>query len=82
MAALSGAGLVATSANRSGQPPPTTATEAAQSLGVGLDLLVESGPAPGGRPSTLVALSAGQAEILRDGAISGERVRQVVEQAR
>ncbi len=47
-----------------------------------MDLLVESGPAPGGRPSTLVALSAGQAEILRDGAISGERVRQVVEQAR
>jgi len=60
--------LVATSANRRGQPPPLSVTEAHRSLGP-VDLALNGGPTTGGAPSTVVTFdAAGELEILRQGA--------------
>ena len=48
-----GSPLTATSANRSGQPATADPDEVAESLGAGLDVLLDAGD-PGGAPSTIV----------------------------
>jgi len=60
--------VTGTSANREGMPPPTTADEVQHSLGDALDLIVDAGPTPGGRPSTVIDVR-GPIRIIRDGAI-------------
>lgn len=60
--------VTGTSANREGMPPPTTAEEVRSSLGDALDLIVDAGPTPGGRPSTVIDVR-GSIRIIRDGAI-------------
>jgi len=60
--------VTGTSANREGMPPPTTAEEVQHSLGDALDLIVDAGPTPGGRPSTVIDVR-GPIRIIRDGAI-------------
>jgi L-threonylcarbamoyladenylate synthase len=63
--------MTGTSANREGQPPPRTAKEVQDSLGDVLDLIVDAGPTPGGRPSTIIDVR-GPIRIVRDGAIERE----------
>ena len=46
--------LTATSANRSGSPALTTADEVERALGLGVALIVDGGPSPGGLASTIV----------------------------
>jgi len=46
--------LVATSANRSGEPPARTLREARRSLGDRVACYADAAPSPSGRPSTLV----------------------------
>jgi len=60
--------MTGSSANREGQPPPRTAKEVQDSLGDVLDLIVDAGPTPGGRPSTVIDVR-GPIRIVRDGAI-------------
>lgn len=60
--------VTGTSANREGIPPPTTAKEVQDSLGDALDLIIDAGPTPGGRPSTVIDVR-GPIRIIRDGAI-------------
>jgi len=61
--------LVATSANRTGEPPAETVDQVAQHL-PGVDLAVDGGPSAGGSPSTVVAVSpSGELKVLRQGAI-------------
>ncbi len=60
--------MTGTSANREGQPPPRTAKEVQDSLGDVLDLIVDAGPTPGGRPSTVIDVR-GPIRIVREGAI-------------
>jgi L-threonylcarbamoyladenylate synthase len=60
--------MTGTSANYEGQPPPRTAKEVQDSLGDVLDLIVDAGPTPGGRPSTVIDVR-GPIRIVRDGAI-------------
>jgi tRNA threonylcarbamoyl adenosine modification protein (Sua5/YciO/YrdC/YwlC family) len=62
--------LATTSANRAGEPSPSTAVEAAAVLGVGL--LVLDGGSCEGVPSTVVDLTVPPARILRVGAIDAE----------
>ena len=50
-----GGPITATSANRSGAPPASTAAEVLESFGDKLDLILDGGPTPGGAGSTLVA---------------------------
>jgi L-threonylcarbamoyladenylate synthase len=65
--------VTGTSANREGMPPPTTAEEVQDSLGDVLDLIIDAGPTPGGRPSTVVDIR-GPIRIIRDGAIERDAI--------
>jgi L-threonylcarbamoyladenylate synthase len=68
--AAAGGALAVTSANRSGAAPAIEAREVRE-LGLPQPLLVvDGGRAPGGVPSTIVAVTAERAEILREGAIT------------
>lgn len=59
--------LTATSANRSGEPPLTTARAVAAELGEDLALLLDGGPTPGGAASTLLDVSGARPRLLRPG---------------
>ena len=74
LAAAFGWCITATSANRSGQPPASTADEAASALHGAIDALVDAGPAPGGPPSTIVEFAHGRPVMRRRGAIAWDRV--------
>ena len=60
--------LAATSANRHGEPTPTTAAEAASSLAGEPDLVVDGGPA-GTVASTVVDLTGPAPRVLRSGGL-------------
>ncbi|MCC6313455.1 MAG: threonylcarbamoyl-AMP synthase [Thermomicrobiales bacterium] len=64
-----GGAVAATSANRSGEPPACTAAEVAATLGGEVDILLDGGRAPVGRPSTVIAPAGDEIRILREGAI-------------
>jgi L-threonylcarbamoyladenylate synthase len=74
LARLAGGALVATSANLSGHPPVADPAALDPALVARLDLVLDGGPAPGGLPSTVVAVGAGGLGLLRAGAIPFERV--------
>ena len=61
--------LIGTSANKSGNPPPRTAEEAIRELGDLVDLVIKGGPAPLGRPSTVLDLTGPEPRVLRVGAL-------------
>jgi L-threonylcarbamoyladenylate synthase len=65
--------VTGTSANREGMLPPTTAEEVRHRLGDTLDLIVDAGPTPGGRPSTVIDVQ-GPIRIIRDGAIDRDAI--------
>jgi L-threonylcarbamoyladenylate synthase len=70
-----GGAIAATSANRSDEPPAVTAAEVAARFGDEIDVLLDGGLAPGGVPSTVIAVGDGQLLFLRDGAIPREILR-------
>jgi L-threonylcarbamoyladenylate synthase len=74
LAGAFGACLTATSANLSGQPPTASPEDVAAALGDRIDLLLDAGDAPGGPPSSIVAIRNGAAECVRAGATPWERV--------
>ncbi|MCP9447081.1 MAG: L-threonylcarbamoyladenylate synthase [Nitrospira sp.] len=61
--------LTGTSANRSGDPPVTTAAEVVEALGSEIDLVIDGGPTPGGAPSTVVDVGE-TIQIIREGAVT------------
>jgi L-threonylcarbamoyladenylate synthase len=65
-----GGAIACTSANRTGEEPGHTATEVATSIGGQLDLILDSGRAPGGVSSTVVAIDGVTLRFIREGAIS------------
>ena len=73
-----GAPLTATSANRSGAPPATTAKEVLAELGSELDLVLDGGPCPGGLPSTIVDVRETPPRLVREGRVSFAEVERVV----
>ena len=71
--------LVGTSANKSGRPAPRTAQEAIAELGDLVDLVVDAGPSPLGRPSTIVDLTSPQdIRVIREGPIKLEEVEAII----
>lgn len=66
--------LPTTSANRSGEPEARDADELEAQLGPALDLILDGGPAHGGPASTVVDTTTQPVRILREGAISIERI--------
>jgi L-threonylcarbamoyladenylate synthase len=67
--AFLGIALTGTSANRSGMTSPSSARDAAEALGGEVDLILDGGETPGGRPSTIADVSSGAVRILRRGAV-------------
>ena len=78
LARTAGFPLTATSANLSDEPPARTADEAVRPFGSGLDLLLDGGPTPGGRPSTIVDLNGSTPRLVRGGPIALEDVERAV----
>ncbi len=66
--------LAATSANRSGEPDPRTAADAARAVGSSAALVLDAGPAAG-TPSTVVRLTGEVWSVLRPGAVSETDLR-------
>jgi L-threonylcarbamoyladenylate synthase len=70
--------LAVSSANRSGLPAATTAAAAEEQLGSAVAVYLDGGPCARDVPSTIVDLTGAVPRLLRAGAISVERLRQVV----
>ena len=66
--------LTATSANLSGERELADPDEVKALFDGRIDLLLDGGPTPGGRPSTVVDLSGETPRVLREGRISAERI--------
>jgi len=66
--------LVGTSANVSGHPSPRTAQEVLDELGTSIDLVIDGGPTPLGKESTVVKTIGKQVDIVRAGAISQDEI--------
>lgn len=69
--------VVLTSANLTGEPPATTADAAKVGLGDRPDLILDAGEARFAFPSTVVSVSGNRINILRDGALSKERIKRM-----
>jgi L-threonylcarbamoyladenylate synthase len=78
--ARSGLPIVAPSANRSGQASPKTAAEVEAELGDSPVMILDGGPAPLGRESTIVSLASGTPLLLRQGALPREAIEGVLGQ--
>lgn len=70
--------MAVSSANISGNPPATTATEARQQFGDAVGIYLDGGTAEVGEPSTIIDLSGPAPVILREGAITAERIGEVL----
>jgi len=66
--------LRVTSANLSGRRPALTADEALRELQGSITLAIDSGPAPGGVPSTVVKIIEENISVLREGAIPASAI--------
>jgi L-threonylcarbamoyladenylate synthase len=69
--------MAVTSANLTGNPAATTAQEARDQLGDAVSVYLDGGPATEGKASTMVDLTGDAPRLLRQGAISIGRLREV-----
>ncbi|GJL66352.1 MAG: hypothetical protein NPIRA05_13230 [Nitrospirales bacterium] len=70
--------LTGTSANRSGLSPATTSEEIMREFGEEVDMILDSGPAPGGLPSTLLSV-VDDIRVLRHGPITNGHLEEALE---
>jgi L-threonylcarbamoyladenylate synthase len=70
--------LAVSSANLSGSPPATTAAEAESQLGEAVSVYLDGGPCPGDISSTIVDVTGPVPKLLRKGAVTIRRLRNVV----
>ena len=70
--------LAVSSANRSGQPPATTAMDARLQLGASVSVYLDSGPSGPAVPSSIVDLTGEAPRLLRSGALDAGALRDVV----
>ena len=74
-----GTPIVGTSANLSGKPGLLTADEVCSQFGDKIDLVINGGRCPGGKESTIIDVTGGMPVVLREGAISREKLKRVCE---
>ena len=68
--------LAVSSANRTGQPSPTTVDEAEEMLGVTVEIYLDGGPTAGNVASTIVDVTADPPRVLREGAIELAKLKE------
>lgn len=71
--------MAVSSANISGQTPPTTVYQAKEQLEGAVAIYLDGGECPEGVASTIVDLSGDTPRVLREGAVSAERIAEVLE---
>jgi tRNA threonylcarbamoyl adenosine modification protein (Sua5/YciO/YrdC/YwlC family) len=69
--------MAVTSANLTGKPAATTAEQAREQLGDAVAVYLDGGPSAGGLASTIVDLTSDVPRLLRQGAISIGRLREI-----
>ena len=69
-----GCALTATSANKNGGKNTRTAQEVLQVFGSEIDLIIDPGPAPGGKVSTLLDTTISPPAVLRHGAVTQQEI--------
>ena len=69
--------MAVSSANTTGSPAATTASEARDQLGESIEVYLDGGPCASAVASTIVDLTGPQARLLRRGAVSVGRLREV-----
>ena len=67
--------VAAPSANRSGEPSPTTLAMSRESLGTRVGIYIDGGPCEVGLESTVAACTENQVTILRPGAVTASDIR-------
>jgi L-threonylcarbamoyladenylate synthase len=70
--------MAVTTANKAGNPAPRTAEEAREQLEYSVRVYLEAGEAVDPAPSTIVDVAGEVPQVLRDGAIPFEKLRDVV----
>ncbi len=70
LARAAGFPVTATSANPSSRPPATTADEVKNYFGDNIDLVIDAGETPGGKPSTIVDVTITPPKVLREGRLN------------
>ncbi len=70
--------MAVTSANRTGQAPVTTITDAGFAFGPAVEVYLDAGTREGGEPSTMLDCTKADPVLLRHGAISADRLREVL----
>ncbi|MFB3882180.1 MAG: L-threonylcarbamoyladenylate synthase [Armatimonadota bacterium] len=78
VAAELGAALASTSANRSSHPAALTAQQAVEQLDGLVNMVLDGGPTTLGQESTVVSFAGERPRVLREGAITAARLREVV----
>jgi tRNA threonylcarbamoyl adenosine modification protein (Sua5/YciO/YrdC/YwlC family) len=69
--------LAVSSANRTGQPAPTTAVDARLQLGASIAVYLDGGPCAAAVPSSMVDLTGETPRLLRAGALDADALRAV-----
>ena len=77
---LTGGPITGTSGNISGQPACSTAIALLEQMGDRLPLIIDAGETPGNLASTIVKLDGDDWEIMREGVISEEQLRNCMEE--
>jgi len=70
--------LTATSANRSGAPECTDASEVTEQIGNQIDVVLDGGKTQGGMPSTLIDVTCDPPVILREGAVKRDVIKKCI----
>jgi L-threonylcarbamoyladenylate synthase len=78
LARMAGAPITSTSANPSGAPAPASAQAIDPAVASAVDLVLDGGPTPGERPSTLLDLTAQTPRVVRAGAIPAGALARVL----
>jgi L-threonylcarbamoyladenylate synthase len=73
-----GVPLASTSANRSTQPAALTAEQALAHLDGRVNMVLDGGPTPLGQESTVLSFAEAPPRLLREGAITAQRLREVL----
>lgn len=66
--------ITATSANLHGKPASVEVWQAQEQFGDAVDMYVDAGPCPIGRESTIVDFTSAEPRVIREGALSAERL--------